>query len=160
MVVLTRTTNFVTTSTQMQDNLKKKVVRTLQESVKKLSQTVHTVTTNYETIYVSQQYLTNEIQRIRNGEESSRIQYSRMWKLEFPRFSGDDHKKFVKIHGETVTWELYETEFHRRFGFCYEDPMKEIKNLKQSGIVPEYQDKFEGLRSRVKLNEQHDISIF
>ncbi|PWA99579.1 hypothetical protein CTI12_AA005680 [Artemisia annua] len=143
------------------------------------------------------QAIQTAIQRIRNGEGSSRMQYARMSKLEFPKFSGDDvkgwlfrcqqffkvddvaeedkvkiatihlydkalarHKQFVKVHGETVNWELYETEIHRKFGACFEDPMEDIKNLRQEGTWPEYQDKFEALMSRVELNEQHAISFF
>ncbi|GJX68274.1 reverse transcriptase [Tanacetum coccineum] len=55
------------------------------------------------------------------------------------------HRQFEKINGDVVTWEVYEAAIYKRFGPCYEDPMEEIKNLRQNGTVPEYQDQFKAL---------------
>nr|GEV23652.1 zinc finger, CCHC-type [Tanacetum cinerariifolium] len=41
-----------------------------------------------------------------------------------------------------------------------EDPLEEIKNLRQEGAVPEYQDKFESLISTVEVTESQVISLF
>ncbi|GJU39438.1 reverse transcriptase [Tanacetum coccineum] len=70
------------------------------------------------------------------------------------------HKQFEKVNGEFASWELYETTIYKRFGPCYEDPMEEIKNLRQEGTVSDYQDKFEALISRVELTESQAISCF
>ncbi|GJV27196.1 integrase, catalytic region, zinc finger, CCHC-type containing protein [Tanacetum coccineum] len=60
------------------------------------------------------------------------------------------HRQFEKINGDLVTWEVYEEEIYKRFGPYYEDPMEEIKNLRQNGTVPDYQDQFEALMFRPK----------
>ncbi|GJR27641.1 hypothetical protein Tco_1103873 [Tanacetum coccineum] len=58
--------------------------------------------------------------------------------------------QFEKINGDLVTWEVYEAKIYKRFGPCNEDPMEEIKNLRQNGIVLDYQDQFEALMFRPK----------
>ncbi|GKE06860.1 gypsy/ty3 retroelement polyprotein [Tanacetum coccineum] len=85
-------------------------------------------------------YMSNEVAWFRSREGSSG-QYSRMTKLEFPKFSGEDIKGWL-------------------FGPCYEDLMEEIKNLRQAGTIPDYQDKFEALVSRVELTKSQAISCF
>ncbi|GKF33803.1 reverse transcriptase, partial [Tanacetum coccineum] len=110
------------------------------------------------TIETGQAYLSNEVTRFKNGEGSSSTQENQIGVSKV--FRGRCEGMFEKTHGELVTWELYETETYKRFGPCYEDPMEEIKNLSQKGTVPEYQDKFEALISRVELNESQAISCF
>ncbi|GJZ82065.1 reverse transcriptase, partial [Tanacetum coccineum] len=70
------------------------------------------------------------------------------------------HRQLMKIHGEIVEWSLYESEILKRFGACYEDPIKELKNLKQDGSVANYQDQFEVLLGNVELSDQYAISLF
>ena len=45
------------------------------------------------------------------------------------------HEQFIKRFGEGSPWNLYEQEVLKRFGAAYEDPMVELKNLKQVGSV-------------------------
>ncbi|GKB95423.1 transposon ty3-I gag-pol polyprotein [Tanacetum coccineum] len=42
----------------------------------------------------------------------------------------------------------------------FEDPMMELKNLKQDGNVQSYQEQFEALLNKVELDETHAISLF
>ncbi|GJW59898.1 retrotransposable element Tf2 [Tanacetum coccineum] len=70
------------------------------------------------------------------------------------------HRQLMKIHGEIVEWSLYESEILKRFGACYEDPMEELKNLKQDGSVANYQDQFKVLLGKVELSDQYAISLF
>ncbi|GJT41734.1 retrotransposon-related protein [Tanacetum coccineum] len=65
------------------------------------------------------------------------------------------HKQFVKIRGENVLWPEYEKEITARFNSVFEDPMVEIKNLKQDGEVKVYQEQFEVLLNRLDLNESY-----
>ncbi|GJW39520.1 hypothetical protein Tco_0065365 [Tanacetum coccineum] len=60
--------------------------------------------------------------------------------------------QFEKINGDLVTWEVYQADIYKRFGPCYEDPMEEIKNLRQNGTVPDYQDQFEALHEVLNLD--------
>ncbi|GJR39964.1 putative mitochondrial protein [Tanacetum coccineum] len=112
------------------------------------------------TIETGQAYLSNEVTRFRNVDNVSDVEKVRLASIHLYDKALAWHRQFEKIHGELVTWELYETEIYKRFGPCYEDPMEEIKNLSQSGTVPEYQDKFEALISRVELTESQAISCF
>ncbi|KAG8380503.1 hypothetical protein BUALT_Bualt06G0022400 [Buddleja alternifolia] len=58
-------------------------------------------------------------------------------------------------------WEEYVRALNERFGtFVYEDPMAELVNLKQTGTIQEYLDKFDELMNCVDLSEQYAISCF
>ncbi|GKC84040.1 hypothetical protein Tco_1139757, partial [Tanacetum coccineum] len=98
-------------------------------------------------------YLSNEVAWFRSGEGSSG-QYSRMTKLEFAKFSGEDVKgwlfrcqQFFKVNNVS---DEEKSDIYKIFGPCYEDPMEEIKNLRQDGTIPDYQDKFEALMFKPK----------
>ncbi|GKB86719.1 putative mitochondrial protein [Tanacetum coccineum] len=86
------------------------------------------------------------------GEGTSR--FSRMSKLEFPKFYGDD------THGEAVAWDVYEAAILQRFGAINKDPMAELKNLKYETTVKEYQSQFEKLMNQVDITESQAISMF
>ena len=47
-----------------------------------------------------------------------------------------------------------------RFGAIYEDPMGDLKNLKQDSSVQHYQEVFEELLNRVDLPELYAVSLF
>nr|GEV73151.1 reverse transcriptase [Tanacetum cinerariifolium] len=51
-------------------------------------------------------------------------------------------------------------EVVKRFGAVYEDPILDLKNLRQEGYVQQYQEAFETLLNRVKLNKAYDVSLF
>nr|GEU31245.1 hypothetical protein [Tanacetum cinerariifolium] len=51
-------------------------------------------------------------------------------------------------------------EVVKRFGVLYDDPIVELKNLKQTGSVQTYQEAFEALLNRVDLPELLDVSMF
>ncbi|GKB11734.1 retrotransposable element Tf2 [Tanacetum coccineum] len=99
------------------------------------------------------------------------LNHSRMAKIEFPKFFGDDvkgwvfksllwHSQFVRIHGTNVSWEVYKKAILARFGNVYGDPMSELKNLKYETTTREYEDAFDSLLSRVEINEDHAVSLF
>nr|GEW23503.1 retrotransposon-related protein [Tanacetum cinerariifolium] len=83
--------------------------------------------------------------------------YKRLTKVEFPKFDGEDrlrlvsmhvfgkalnwHKQFMGKFSEVVTWGVYETHIKKRFESVFEDPMVELKNLKQTTNVQELQGK-------------------
>ncbi|GKF41328.1 hypothetical protein Tco_0124670, partial [Tanacetum coccineum] len=92
-----------------------------------------------------QQFATNEINSLKNKEGTSHRgnnngggQYGRLTKLEFSKFNGED--QFFKIdHIEDDSWDKYEREIKIRFDSVYEDPMMELKNLKQTTTVQVWQ---------------------
>ena len=53
------------------------------------------------------------------------------------------HQQFCRRFGEDCAWEVYEQEVLKRFNSVLEDPLMELKKLKQLGSVKEYQEKFE-----------------
>ena len=70
------------------------------------------------------------------------------------------HEWFIKKYGEGCPWHIYAEQALKRFGNVFEDPMVELKNLKQVGTVQVYQDQFEELLNRVDLPESVTMSLF
>ncbi|GKC77654.1 hypothetical protein Tco_1128428 [Tanacetum coccineum] len=75
-----------------------------------------------------------------NNAEHHHNPYGKLTRLDFPKFNGED---FIKRFGENVPWNVYEYEILSRFGEVYDDPLVELKILKQTTDVESYQDKFE-----------------
>ena len=66
-----------------------------------------------------------------------------------------------RVTRDLPAWEEYIKEMASRFGGClYDDPMGELKALKQEGSVLEYQEQFEELLNRVDLPEDYATSCF
>nr|GEW87856.1 hypothetical protein [Tanacetum cinerariifolium] len=80
--------------------------------------------------------------------EPNNTPYGKLIRIEFPKFSGDDVKD----------WEHFKVEVVKRFGVLYDDPIMELKNLKQTGSVQTYQEAFEALLNRVDLPELVAVS--
>ncbi|GJX25621.1 retrotransposon-related protein [Tanacetum coccineum] len=70
------------------------------------------------------------------------------------------HKQFVKKYGENVEWAVYEREVQKCFDSIFEDPVVELKNLKQVTTVQLYQEQFEALMNKVELSEAYAVSLF
>nr|GEW85708.1 hypothetical protein [Tanacetum cinerariifolium] len=70
------------------------------------------------------------------------------------------HKQFMRRNGDNVTWHMYEEGIKERFDPVNEDPMVELKNLKQVGSVQAYQDLFEALLNKVDQLKAYAISLF
>ncbi|GJW73773.1 putative mitochondrial protein [Tanacetum coccineum] len=123
---------------------------------------------------------------------------SRIAKIEFPKFYGDDptswvyrcnqffkvddieegdkvklasmhlydkalawHQQFTRIHGENVNWEVYVEALLKRFSSTYEDPMSELKNIRQKGgLVQLYIDAFDVIMTKVEIPEAQAVSFF
>ncbi|GJV25163.1 UDP-glycosyltransferase 83A1-like protein [Tanacetum coccineum] len=95
--------------------------------------------------FVDWDFLNAEIQRL-SGETSTSIvpnhtnnlRMSRMAKIEFPKFYGDDptawHEQCSRIHEENVAWEVYVEALLKRFCSTYEDPMSDLKNIRQKEV--------------------------
>ena len=135
--------------------------------------------------------------RSQDDHHRQNTQFTRVTKLEFPKFGGDDvrgwmfrceqffrvdnvpdeskvslisihlydlalmwHRRFIKIMGENVAWPLYRDSILNRFGVAYDDPLSEIKKLRQTGTVTEYIDAYDKLLCRVDLSEEQYMSFF
>ncbi|GJR30316.1 retrotransposable element Tf2 [Tanacetum coccineum] len=70
------------------------------------------------------------------------------------------HKQFIRKYGEEVDWNVYEREVQKRFDPVFEDPMVDLKNLKQVTTVQFYQEQFEALLNKVDLSEAYAVSLF
>ncbi|GJT91008.1 putative mitochondrial protein [Tanacetum coccineum] len=62
--------------------------------------------------------------------------------------------------GENASWNSFKEAILLRFGSAYDDPMAEIKNLRQVGNIEEYQNAFDKLNSRVDLPKEQQISFY
>nr|GFD25887.1 reverse transcriptase [Tanacetum cinerariifolium] len=65
------------------------------------------------------------------------------------------YQQYVKKYLNNTPWEYFE-----RFRVLYDDPIVELKNLKQTGSVQTYQEVFEALLNRVDLPELVAVSMF
>lgn len=61
---------------------------------------------------------------------------------------------------EVPSWEQYEKDVTDRFGDLFDDPMADLKTLKQTGSVQEYHDLFDTLASRLSLSEEYLLSCY
>ncbi|GJR46649.1 hypothetical protein Tco_1314752 [Tanacetum coccineum] len=136
---------------------------------------LNTLTDRIQALMTFQTFVTGELTRLGNGEGTSNRGdgYGRLTKLDFLKFNREDVTgwlfrvqqfflidNFLKIHGENVLWPVYEKEITARFNSVFEDPIVEIKNLKQDGEVNLYQDQFEVLLNRLELTESYLVSLF
>ncbi|GKA55268.1 gypsy/ty3 retroelement polyprotein [Tanacetum coccineum] len=136
------------------------------------------------------------MQRQNNGDQRT-MQFSRLAKVEFPKFGGEDvrgwmfrceqffaieqtadegkislisihlydialmwHRQYVRFMGNTLTWPMYRDAILKRFGLAYDDPLAEIKKLKQTGSVQQYIDAYDKLLCRVELQDEQAMSFF
>ncbi|GJV70376.1 reverse transcriptase [Tanacetum coccineum] len=70
------------------------------------------------------------------------------------------YQQYVKKYTDNTPWVHFEVEMVKRFGVLYDDPIVELKNLKQTGSVQTYQEAFEALLNRVDLPEPVAVSMF
>ncbi|GJY31598.1 gypsy/ty3 retroelement polyprotein [Tanacetum coccineum] len=48
------------------------------------------------------------------------------------------YQQYVKRYPDNTLWEHFDVEVVKRFGVLYDDPIVELKNLKQTGSVQNY----------------------
>nr|GEV32684.1 zinc finger, CCHC-type [Tanacetum cinerariifolium] len=86
------------------------ITNQVNNSVTSLTHNIDSLTNVINEMVVTQHFLVNDVNRLKNGEGSS--QFSRMSELEFPKFYGEDNKgwialawhlQFVKAQSENVT---------------------------------------------------------
>ncbi|KAF2292068.1 hypothetical protein GH714_006985 [Hevea brasiliensis] len=73
------------------------------------------------------------------------------------------HQGYVKMKGAGayVDWEGYRQGLRARFGAqIFNDPLVDLKNLKQSGLLQEYLDAFDLLYSKAGIKEDQALSFF
>ena len=70
------------------------------------------------------------------------------------------HQQFCKRNGDNCPWDVYEQAVLKRFDTIFDDPLMELKNLKQDGSVKDYYAKFASILNRIELSEKHAISLF
>lgn len=71
------------------------------------------------------------------------------------------HQTYIKKCNNLVPpWNKYIEAITIRFGEIYDDPMANLKALKQSGSVQDYHDTFDALTSRLNLPEEYLLSCY
>lgn len=71
------------------------------------------------------------------------------------------HQNYMKKCNNVLpTWKNYTYEINMRFGELYDDPMAELKALKQTSNVQEYHDMFDALDGRLQLSEEYLLSCY
>ena len=70
-------------------------------------------------------------------------------------------KNFIKNKGRVLDWREYKEAIKCRFGpLDYDDPMAEMKKLKQTGSLQSYLMAFDSLLDKAQLNEEQALSCF
>ncbi|GJY65761.1 hypothetical protein Tco_0467999 [Tanacetum coccineum] len=67
------------------------------------------------------------------------------------------HQQFCKRFGEEYPWELYAKETVRRFDSVFDDPLMELKNLKQDGMFT--LDTLNDVYYMAKMQEQTIVAM-
>lgn len=73
------------------------------------------------------------------------------------------HRGFESLHGEMAfaSWPCYASALAARFGAqAFEDPLSDIRNLKQTGTLHDYMDVFDELYPRAGIREDQALSFF
>ncbi|GKC31779.1 hypothetical protein Tco_1039073 [Tanacetum coccineum] len=87
-----------------------------------LNEKFDTVNTNLNNVLSQMHFLVADVNRFKENEVTSR--FSKLGKLEFPKFYKDDVQgwlfKFM-AHGVTVMWNVYEERILKRFGMHLEE---------------------------------------
>ncbi|XP_070036260.1 uncharacterized protein [Nicotiana tomentosiformis] len=73
------------------------------------------------------------------------------WHLAFMRY---------RQYLQSATWTEYVVALVEKFGVDFDDPMEEIKKIRQTGTVKEYQAVFERNLTGVNLSQENTISYF
>lgn len=69
------------------------------------------------------------------------------------------HQNYAKSKS-IVSWSQYVQDITSRFGEIYDDPMADLKALKQTGTIQEYHDAFDNLASRLNLSQEYLLSCY
>ncbi|GJZ05333.1 retrotransposon-related protein [Tanacetum coccineum] len=123
--------------THVDDSINNWVIDHVIQVTNKFNQKFNTINTSLNDILSQMHFLVTNVNRLRGGEGNSI--FSRLGKLEFPKFHGDDvqgwmfrMKQFFAIdnvHEDKVKINLYKEGIMKRFGSVNEDPMAELQNL-------------------------------
>ncbi|GKA67378.1 reverse transcriptase, partial [Tanacetum coccineum] len=157
-MVNTRNTNFVLNTPPPTDPIQA-VLAAIQETLANIEVKAHsTDIDNLKKGAGTSQPRTDELTiQQRLHPEPNNTLYGKLIRIEFPKFSGDD---YVKRYLDNTLWEHFDVEVVKRFGVLYDDPIVEVKNLKQTGSVQNYQEAFKALLNRVDLPEPIAVSMF
>nr|GEU83546.1 transposon Ty3 Gag-Pol polyprotein [Tanacetum cinerariifolium] len=88
-----------------------------------------------QTVLVQQEYLKNDVDRIKSGEGSSNNEHvDDLNKLKLASIYFYDsalvwHQQFEKLNGDLVSWDDYKKALLARFDTNFKDPLSELKNL-------------------------------
>ncbi|GKC98317.1 retrovirus-related pol polyprotein from transposon TNT 1-94, partial [Tanacetum coccineum] len=100
-------------------------------------------------------YLVTDVTRLKNGEGASR--FSRLGKLDFPKFYGDDVKGWMY---RVKQFFVVDDAILKRFREINEDLMAELKNLRYKTTMKQYQSDFETLLNQVEITEAQSVSMY
>ncbi|GJU29374.1 ty3-gypsy retrotransposon protein [Tanacetum coccineum] len=66
----------------------------------------------------------------------------------------------IHLHDKALDWHRNFERRNGRFGPIVEDPMADLKNLRQTSTIKVYQDEFDALLSKVDIAESQAVSMF
>lgn len=105
-------------------------------------------------LFKIEQYFSMEMVVTEEKIEVAAMQLEReaiQWHLSFMRYMQ---------YLQPTTWTEYVMDLVERFGVNFDDPMEEIKKVRQTESVREYQATFDRHLTRVSLSQENAISYF
>ncbi|GJT35645.1 hypothetical protein Tco_0926064 [Tanacetum coccineum] len=105
-----------------------------------------------------------ELNQEMQGRPQNQNQFTRMTKVEFLKFSGDDVKGWIfrceQFFDIDDIPEHQKKGILQRFGTVFDDPISEMRKIKYQSNAKDYQDAFDTLLSRVDVREEHVVSFY
>ncbi|GJU00268.1 glycoside hydrolase, catalytic domain-containing protein [Tanacetum coccineum] len=138
----------------------------------RLERTITAMNNSVNAVCMRQDALAADVQRL-NGETGTsnrpnNTRMSRIAKIEFPKFYGDDPAGCINLGinnslrsmvKQLIDWNVYVEALLKRFSSCYEDPMSDLKNIRQKGgLVQVYIDAFDLIMTKVDVPESQAVN--
>ncbi|GKE36950.1 hypothetical protein Tco_1460355 [Tanacetum coccineum] len=144
------------------------VNRSFQEQLERtntaMNNSVNGVCLRQDTLVVELQRTTGEIGTSTTLNRLNNTCMSRISKIEFPVFYGDDPTGWVYRCNQFFKVDDILPEdkaLLKRFSSCYEDPMSDLKNIRQQGgLVQVYIDVFDLIMTKVDVPKTQVVSFF
>ncbi|GKC32548.1 hypothetical protein Tco_1039842 [Tanacetum coccineum] len=132
-----------------------------------LNTSVNGVCMRQDALAAQVQRFTGDTSTFTNPNRTINTRMSRIAKIEFPKFYGDNPTGWVYICNQFFKVDDIEegdkvklASMHL-FSSTYEDPMSELKNIRQKwGLVQLYIDAFDVIMTKVEIPEAQAVSFF
>ncbi|KAF1893645.1 hypothetical protein Lal_00002151 [Lupinus albus] len=155
---------------EIQKALEESLRNTMEELVKRNKQDSKRSSKN-RNFNTNEQECTQGVRCFVSGDKnlnSSHFAYeTALSRVDFPRFSGkkEEHYDGMMLlnlirNSSWRKWDEYVKDLVEQYRRVNDDPIMELMNLRQQGLVIEYHEDFNAIITRLNLSEEHTLSYF